>query len=649
MVRSTWPLWALYASVCVIHLAWWMLVQRQPSWDQAHHLTLGLDYARAIHDGTFLTQYWDRPELYPPGYHLLLALATLVLGPQAYLGLVVNLLLMPVLLVSVWRIGVRTYGNFEGLLAAFLVSLYPAVAIYTREALIEFSLMALAGLAILLLLQSDLFERRRSSAALGVTLGVGLLFKPNFGFYFWLPVGSAALVAVVRRRPGAMLNLALAALLALGISLTWYLPQLESILELAAVNRADGLARGHTVDNERAFLEYLASLAAYLMTGVGVLLAVVGMGSDLLARWRRTWVLHAWVVGSWVIVILALVYRDPKYLLPCLPALALFTAAFVGRLPPTAKRASAVALVGFLALHFSVAAFGVPRLPAPTLKLGSFEFAWWSSQYYWGGLEGRGPWAYSEIVDAVAQRHPGRATVAVVPNKEWFNVNLLTWEARRRGVDVTFRFVSDGQQFPGPDFDELDRFTYLVLKSGDQGAPHIARVAEQQRTWVRTHPERYQRVMAADVADGSTVELFLVEPTAVRIDQVRAAVDQDDRGARFGTRFMLLNATWERTGEQLKLRLSWKALRDQRLDYQVAVHLVDESGTILTQADYPQNLRSVREGEVWLDVVPLSRQMRPGVRRVGLCLYKAGEERLPVDSGLRDWNNGRLLIELPGR
>jgi 4-amino-4-deoxy-L-arabinose transferase-like glycosyltransferase len=341
------------------------------------------------------------------------------------------------------------------------------------QALIEFSLMALSSLAILLLMESDVFERRRSSLALGVVLGVGLLFKPNFGFYLWLPVGLTGVVALVRRRPGSMLNAALAAILAVGIPATWYLPQIESILLLSRVNSADALTRGHTLDRWRAFLEYLEALAAYLMTGIGALLAAVGMGADLLTRWQRTWVLHAWVVGSWLIVILALVYRDPKYLLPCLPALALFTASLVGRLPQVARRAGAVALVGFMAVHFSIATFGVPTIQARALKLGSLDLALWSSQYYWGGRDGRGQWGHSEVVEAVAQRHPRGATVAVVTNMEWFNVNILTWEARRRRLDMSFSLVGDAQ-LPGPDFDEMDRFTYVVLKSGNQGAPHIA-------------------------------------------------------------------------------------------------------------------------------------------------------------------------------
>jgi hypothetical protein len=155
-------------------------------------------------------------------------------------------------------------------------------------------------------------------------------------------------------------------------------------------------------------------------------------------------------------------------------------------------------------------------------------------------------------------------------------------------------------------------------------------------------------MMSTDAADGSRVQLFLVQPNAPRTQHVPATVERDERGPRFGTRFLLLNASWERTGQQLTLQLSWKALQDEVLDYRVAVHLVDESGQILAQADYPQDLRPVRQGDAWLDVVPLSRQKLQGARRVGLCIYKEGEERLPIDSGPRDWNNGRLLIELPG-
>jgi len=123
---------------------------------------------------------------------------------------------------------------------------------------------------------------------------------------------------------------------------------------------------------------------------------------------------------------------------------------------------------------------------------------------------------------------------------------------------------------------------------------------------------------------------------------------QSVRGARFGERFELLGAQLTPAAEGMELKLAWRCVREARLDYLVAVHFVDEAGTILAQSDYAQDVGQawVTPGAVWVDHVSLSAEKLKGARRVGIAVYALGRGMELVDRGPRDWDGHRLLLPL---
>ena len=62
------------------------------------------------------------------------------------------------------------------------------------------------------------------------------------------------------------------------------------------------------------------------------------------------------------------------------------------------------------------------------------------------------------------------------------------------------------------------------------------------------------------------------------------------RGALFGRNFELLGALMTPATEGMELKLAWRCVRATVLDRNVAVHFVDDSGKILAQADFPQDV-----------------------------------------------------------
>ena len=120
------------------------------------------------------------------------------------------------------------------------------------------------------------------------------------------------------------------------------------------------------------------------------------------------------------------------------------------------------------------------------------------------------------------------------------------------------------------------------------------------------------------------------------------------RHVRFADAFALEGFTHEWSDAGLQLQLVWRSLKDQRLDYVVAVHCIDGDGKLLGGADHPQEINQCRiaSGDLWVDTVTLSKAQLQGAASIGFGMYRAGGDLIPIDRGRRDWRGGRLLFDL---
>lgn len=119
-------------------------------------------------------------------------------------------------------------------------------------------------------------------------------------------------------------------------------------------------------------------------------------------------------------------------------------------------------------------------------------------------------------------------------------------------------------------------------------------------------------------------------------------------GLQFGDGFVLEGVIHQWSESGLQLQLVWRCLRDQRLDYVVAVHCIGHDGTLLGGADHPQEINQCRisAGERWVDTVVLRNAQLKEATSIGLGMYRQGEDLTPIDHGTRDWRDRRLLIDI---
>jgi len=100
-----------------------------------------------------------------------------VFGVSTDVALMSNAVFIVMLLFSVYGIGKRMYSRGTGLLAAFLVSMYPVLFGISRLSYVDYALTAMVALIIYFLVRTEGFVRRRHSVFLGLSLGLGALTK----------------------------------------------------------------------------------------------------------------------------------------------------------------------------------------------------------------------------------------------------------------------------------------------------------------------------------------------------------------------------------------------------------------------------------------------------------------------------------------
>ncbi len=103
-----------------------------------------------------------------------------------------------ILLFSVYMIGRKLYSNRVGLLAAFLVSIFPMIIGFSKVYYMEIPVTALSSLTLLFLLNTNHFSNRKYSILFGITLAMALLVKwisiifiaGPFGLYIFSALSS---------------------------------------------------------------------------------------------------------------------------------------------------------------------------------------------------------------------------------------------------------------------------------------------------------------------------------------------------------------------------------------------------------------------------------------------------------------------------
>ena len=131
---------------------------------------------------TWPTQNW------PPFIYFLSSLIEPNYFSFFHVRLYVNFIFYSLLILSTYFLGKKCFNWKIGLIAAFLVSFYPAIYAFSRQFGTDFPITSLTALCICLLVYSENFSKRTYCLLFGLSLGVATLVKLQIVFFLLAPL-----------------------------------------------------------------------------------------------------------------------------------------------------------------------------------------------------------------------------------------------------------------------------------------------------------------------------------------------------------------------------------------------------------------------------------------------------------------------------
>lgn len=393
---------------------------RPPSWDQAIHMEIALDYREALKEGRLSDAWYLAPKPgmppFPPAYHLLLTRAYGSSDP-AHAALWVNWFYLALLSVSIFGIAWRFRPDETALASVLLFAASPAIQDLLTTQLVDLPMVALAAAAYWALLASDEFMRWLPALIFGVLHAAGMLHKWSF-FSYMFPAYLLALRAL-RDKRSAVIMLTAAAVSA-GLIVPWYSAHL-ALLPSRLVQASSDFAI--SVWTPGAWLVY-ASQASNNIGPIVWLLGTIGLLAPQYKRNRdQGWIMLAWFATSyifWTVV----PNRQLRFVLPGLVPIAV---AFCSTWPkPVTWGVAAFQLVAML--NFFGGWVGPVTLSLPFV----------SPQFFVNRPAAKEDWRTEEILRKIeAERDPSTpiSNVTLVANDTYFNAPTFHWMQRRLGLE----------------------------------------------------------------------------------------------------------------------------------------------------------------------------------------------------------------------
>lgn len=372
---------ALAIALAIVNGVWLLLDDSTPAWDQASYLWTTLEYQHAVQAGSLfdlVPSIYDTDPSHGPLYTVSLLPFLHVFGASASSALILNFLLAPVLYFCAGEIAWTIFRSaYARLLAILLVALMPLMVGLYHTVLQDFPLVTLATLSLLLLLRSECFERRWTTWAMALAMGLGALTKVTFPLFvvgpFLVVLAHAAMGWLGRDgerrdwRPAAV-NLGVAALVFLAVAGVWYGPQLSETLDYIRSTTGGTLAEGAGPEDPLTFDAIVSFTTgvinfnlSWVILGLGLIAVALDFGRvrALFRKPLRTaplWSLAfllAWVLIPYLSVATAH-NQDVRLMAPAFPGMAVLVAGAVALIPRRRARlaltAAAVAILSYQTL-----------------------------------------------------------------------------------------------------------------------------------------------------------------------------------------------------------------------------------------------------------------------------------------------------------
>jgi 4-amino-4-deoxy-L-arabinose transferase-like glycosyltransferase len=593
----------IFLGVSLSTVIWTEADKTPPPWDPADHISAGYDYYQSLAQlrfGDFARDFISMPHFYAPLVHILTALIFIIFGASCLAGIGANFISLAFLLGAIYWTANRLYANhlsqreaaddrvdaqgkrvpifWPGVLAALLAVCYHFSAWLVHDAFLDYPLMAITATSFALLIRADDFTNRRHAIAFGVAAGLGMLVKQTFPFFFVLPAVYVTIRVLAGRDRRAVVNLALAAVIAAVIAAVWYVPHMDDVLSIYRVNQVGAVNENeaplYTIGSNLFYVHALLSTQVQVPFGA---LFLFGLIYSIARRRKESVLLYLWILSG-VVAFSFVANKDARYTVPILPAVALVSISWMagpkqrkekeeqadrqaeaqppGRITRAMKPALAAVIVVWAVVSFINAQW--PREGYGTsYDLPLFSWRIFARNYY--GFDHRplpDDWSLTEIIKTVkAHRDQERAqtqgdakastpsTSSRQPTPEEtispptkgigifdeagqpiLGVVVNTPQMNPSNIGLYARLLAPERAGPPLIYVDwlvvestLDRIAtcdYLLVRSGYGDKEHVAPVERRIEEILRANPERYTKIASFAIPSNQEAIIYKIEKGA---------------------------------------------------------------------------------------------------------------------------------------
>ena len=314
----------------------------------------------------------DTIQLHPPLVMIFTAPFYFLFGTAQNVSILASsAVFLGVLLFSVYGIGFKLAGRKSGLLAAFIIGMYPVIFNQLKVYMLDLPLTAMVALSMYFLFACDDFKQSRDSALFFISVGLGMLTKSTFIIFLAAPLGYAAgrgYFSLRRERgdlKGYVRRLIFFGILALVICAPYYSTNFYKVLSKVYPGYVEAWptsvpSSGLLINSLRGFLWYLWGFINWQVSFFFFLIFITGGYFFSRAEIKNKVFFWLWIIIPWVLtgyfraaMGFNMEVTGVRYTMPLLPAIALISAIGIMRIPFGKPRTFLIMLI---------AVFGIAQL-----------------------------------------------------------------------------------------------------------------------------------------------------------------------------------------------------------------------------------------------------------------------------------------------
>jgi hypothetical protein len=152
-----------------------------PVWDEQHYIYIASAYYRLLHNlsANTLSEMLKIAPFRQPGYPLFILPFLMIFGlaKSYFWGIFVNGLFHVVSTIGIYFVAKHYFSRLSSFLASFIFAFYGWALYYVHLTYSETSTSTFCVLAILFLIKSDYFQKRKQTLLFGLFMGLGILMK----------------------------------------------------------------------------------------------------------------------------------------------------------------------------------------------------------------------------------------------------------------------------------------------------------------------------------------------------------------------------------------------------------------------------------------------------------------------------------------